>query len=87
VSSKYELTGYDRNTGRFVKFYDVPDQTVAVLRKIASIPASDDGLGSYPLDTHQVAAIAKVLKTPIEPEDLDYFLEAYDGDAQRPATG
>ena len=72
--------------GVFFTFYDVPEQRIDSVRKIAGIPPSDDGLGSYPLDRGQVAAIGRVLETPIEQQDLDFFLEAYDKSANQSAT-
>jgi hypothetical protein len=87
MSVRYEVTGYDRNTGRLVTFYDVPERKIDSCKSIAGVPPSDDGLGSYPLDRDQVAAIAKVSETPIEQGDLDYFLEAYDASTNQSAAG
>jgi hypothetical protein len=86
MSPMYEVTGYDRKTGRLVRSYDVPVRRRASVKKIAGVPPSDDGLGSYPLDGDQVSGIARVLETPIENEDLDYFLEAYDAGANQSAA-
>jgi hypothetical protein len=84
----YEVTGYDRKTGRLVTFYDVPERRVASVKNIAGVPPSDDGLGSYPLDREQIVAIARVLETTIEQaDDLDYFLEAYDASTNQTAAG
>ena len=83
----YEMNGYDPKSGRLVTFYDIPERRLGSGKDIAGIPPSDDGLGSYPLNRDQVRAIARVLETPIENEDLDYFLEAYDASANQSATG
>lgn len=87
MSPMYEVTGYDRKTGRLVTFYDVPALRIASVKNIARVPLSDDGLGSYPLDRKQMAAIARVLEAPIEEGDLDYFLETYDAGADQSASG
>ena len=78
MSVRYEVTGYDRKTDRLVTFHNVPERRVASVKNIAGVPSSDDGLGSYPLNYDQVVAIARVLETPIEAGNLDFFLEAYD---------
>jgi hypothetical protein len=85
MSPMYEVTGYDRKTGSLAAFYDVPAQRACSVKNIAGVPSSDDGLGSYPLDRDQVSAIARLLETPIDNEDLDFFLEAYDEDTNRSA--
>jgi hypothetical protein len=82
----YEVTGYDRQTGPLVTFYDVPAPRILSVKNITGVPSSDDGLGSYPLDRDQVFAIARVLETPIDKPELDYFLEAYDEGADRSAA-
>ncbi len=86
MSLVYELTGYDRRTGRLVTFYDVPTWRISSVKNTAGIPSSDGGLGSYPLDRDQMSAIAGILETPIDQEDLDYFLEAYDEGAKQSAA-
>jgi hypothetical protein len=86
MSPKYEVTGYDRSTGRLVASYDVPTKRITSIKNIAGVPASDDGLGSYPLDLGQVSAIAKVLNTAIDDESVDFFLEAYDEAVDQPAA-
>ena len=88
MSVNYEVTGYDRKTDRLVTFHDVPERRVATVKSIAGVPPSDDGLGSYPLNHDQLAAIARVLETSIEEGDLQFFLEAFDGNSdQSTATG
>lgn len=87
MAAMYEVTGYDRQTGRLAAFYDVPARRVSSIKKIASVPPSDDGLGAYPLAPDQVSEIAKVLATPIDNHELDYFLEAYHESGDRRAPG
>jgi hypothetical protein len=71
----YEVTGYDRQTGRLAVSYDVPEQKISLVKKITGIGSSDDGLGSYPLGPTQIPQIAKALKTEIEQGRCDYFFE------------
>jgi hypothetical protein len=86
MSAKYEVTSYDRKTGRLVAFYDIPAERISSIKNIAGVSPSDDGLGSYPLNRDQVSAIAEVLETPIEDERVDFFLEAYDGSVGQSAA-
>ena len=74
----YEVTGYDRQTGLLAVSYDVPKQKIGLVKKIAGIALSDDGLGSYPLGSDQVSKIAKALEVEIEGEKCDIYLEPYD---------
>jgi hypothetical protein len=74
----YEVTGYDRKTGRLAVSYDVPERKIAHVKKIARIGSSDDGLGSYPLGPNQIPEISKALKTEIEQGRCDFFLEPYE---------
>jgi hypothetical protein len=79
----YEITGYDRQTGHLAVAHDVPSRKIAVVKKIAGIASSDDGLGSYPLDSNQITKIAKALKIEIEQDGCDFFLEPYEALPQR----
>ena len=74
----YEVTGYNRQTGRLAVSYDVPERKIAVFKKIAGIGASDDGLGSYPRGPEQIRKIAKALKTELEQGRCDFLLEPYE---------
>ena len=87
MSPMYEVTGYDRKTGRLVAFYDVTARRLASVKKAAGVPSSDDGLGAYPLNREQLSVISRLLETPIDNENLDYFLEAYDAGADRNPPG
>jgi hypothetical protein len=58
----YEVTGYDRQTGRLAVSYDVPEQKIALVKKIAGIGSSDDGLGSYPLGATQFLKSPRLCK-------------------------
>ena len=52
----YEVTGYDRKTGRLSWRYDVAARRLASVKNAAGVPSSDDGLGAYPLNRDQVPA-------------------------------
>ena len=79
----YEVTGYDRQTGRLAVSYDVPKQKIRLVKKIAGIASSDDGLGSYPLGSDQISKIAEALEAEIEREKCDFYLEPYDQEEAR----
>jgi hypothetical protein len=51
----------------------VPGAKDALVKKIAGIGSSDDGLGSYPLGATQIPEIAKALQTEIEQGGCDCF--------------
>jgi hypothetical protein len=74
----YEMTGYDRQTRRLAVLCNVPERKIALVKKIAGIGSSDDGLGSYPLGASEIPEIAKALKTEIEQGGCDYFLEPFE---------
>jgi hypothetical protein len=74
----YEVTGYDRQTGRLAVSYGVPERKIALVKKIAGISASDDGLGSYPLGGEEISTIARALDAEIELEKWDFYLEPYE---------
>jgi hypothetical protein len=78
MALRYEVTGYDRQTGRLAVSYSVPARKIAVVKQIAGIPSSDDGLGSYRIGLDQIPEIAKAWKTGIEQGRYDFFLEPYE---------
>ncbi len=74
----YEVSGYDRHSERLKVSHHVPERRVASVKNIAGISPSDDGAGSYPLNSEQVDEIARVLETEIKQDNLDFFLEPYE---------
>jgi hypothetical protein len=74
----YEVIGYDRRTGEMAAEYHVPDRRVPSVLKVACVLPSHDGLGCYPLNNEQVSEISRILETPIEHDDRDFFLEPYE---------
>jgi hypothetical protein len=79
----YEVNAYDRQTGRLAVSYNVPERKIAFGKKIAEIPVSEDGLGSYPLNPDQIAEIARTLKAEIAHGNYNFFLEPYEEPQQR----
>jgi hypothetical protein len=75
---RYEVNGYDRQTGDLAWSLDVPEWRVPSVLRIAGVPPSDDGLGSYPLQAGQVSEIVSLLETTLEQRDLAFFLEPYE---------
>jgi hypothetical protein len=73
----YRLAAFDRQTEERIGSDAIPDQIVSEIRKIAQIPAADDGAGDYPLNAAQAYKIAARLGIKVHPESLDYFIEPY----------
>ena len=73
----YRLGAFDRQTDEAMGSQVIPAELVSEIRKIAKIPASDDGAGDFSLDAGQVRKIAKKLGITVDPESIDYFLEPY----------
>ena len=40
----YEVTGFERKTGRLVAFYDASARRLSSVKNAAGVPSSDDGL-------------------------------------------
>jgi len=74
----YEVNGYDRKTGDLTSSFEIPERRVPSVLRVVGVTPPDDGLGSYPLQTGQVAEIASLLETKIDQGDLDFFLEPYE---------
>lgn len=73
----YDLAVFDRQSEELIGRHEIPAKLTPAIRKIAGIPADDDGGGDYPLSAEQVLQIAKHLGIPVTPEKADYFLEPY----------
>jgi hypothetical protein len=73
----YRLAAFDRQTDELVGYEAIPTNLFPEIRKIAQIPADDDGAGDYPLDAHQALAIAKKLGINIQPASREYFIEPF----------
>ena len=86
----YRHAAFDRQTDEAVGSQVIPAELVAEIRKIAKIPASDDGAGDFQLDAEQAYQIAKRLGINVHPESIDYFIEPYvneTGGARRISAG
>ncbi|HEX3862716.1 MAG TPA: hypothetical protein VHY35_13575 [Stellaceae bacterium] len=83
----YRLAAFNRETDELIASTVIPRKFLAAVRKIAGIPASDDGAGDYPLNAAQVQLIAANLHVAVNPEAADYFLEPYrsHADAELPS--
>jgi hypothetical protein len=78
VTVEVRIVGFGRRSERVAFEAHVPPPSVAKVRAIAKVPASDPDLtGSYPLDRRQIAAVAEEVHIHVDPSRLDYFLEAY----------
>ena len=74
----YRLVSYDKQTERKCGEFAIPAANLAVVREIAGISPSDDGLGDYPLSTDQAGDIARFLSTKIDCDAFTYYVEPYE---------
>ena len=73
----YRLVSYDKQTERKRGEFAIPDDNLAVVREIAGILPTDDGLGDYPLNDDQATAIARLLNMKIDCDAFAYYVEPY----------
>jgi hypothetical protein len=72
------LVGYDRLTDRMKVRYEIPSGTLAEAKRIAGVTLDDPGAAwSYPLLADQARAIAALIRAPIDPDRLEFFLEPF----------
>jgi hypothetical protein len=74
----YRLVSYDKETERKTGEFSIPDKNLAVVREIAGILPTDDGLGDYPLDDDQAIGIARLLNMRIDCDAFTYNVEPYE---------
>ena len=74
----YRLVSYDKETERKIGEFAIPDENLAVVRKIAGILPTDDGLGDYPLNDKQAIGIARLLSMRIDCDAFTYYVEPYE---------
>src|SRR6202040_1992936 len=74
----HRLVGYDRGTDQMKVRYEIPSDTLAEAKRIAGVASDDPGATwSYPLSADQARAIATLIRAPIDPDDLEFFLEPF----------
>jgi hypothetical protein len=74
----HNLVGYDRVNERVAEELNVPDAVLPRAKELARVPGDDpDVTMCYALDVAAARELAQALKTPIDTERCDYFLEGY----------
>ena len=74
----HRLVGYDRRTDRMKVRYEIPSGTLVEAKRIAGVASDDpDAAWSYPLSADQVRAISGLIRAPIDPDRLEFFLEPF----------
>jgi hypothetical protein len=77
----HSLVGYDRASECIAEEVDVPDAVLARAKELARVPADDpDAIMCYPLDASGARDLAHILKTSVDIEQRDYFLEGFADD-------
>jgi hypothetical protein len=74
----YRLVMYDRQTDAMIESNRIKKKLISGIKKVAQIPADDDGAGDYQLDAAQAHQIGKILGISVSPEKFDYFVEPYE---------
>lgn len=72
----HRVSGFDKGTEQLEREFDVPADFVLAARRIADAP--DDwqaAPGAFPLEGQAVWAISAMLKTPLNVDRYDWFLE------------
>ena len=74
----HRLVGYSRETDRMVESHEIPGPLLKRAAAIAEVGGDDpEAAWSYALSPVQAAQIAALLGIPIDPERLEFFLEAF----------
>jgi hypothetical protein len=74
----HRLVGYDRNTDRPARRFEIAIGLLPQAKQIADVADDDpDALWSYSLSAAQVRELAALLGVKIESEAIDFFLEAF----------
>ena len=74
----YHLVSYDKETERKRGEFAISDDKLALVREIAEILPTDDGLGDYPLNDDQAGDIARLLNMKIDCDAFTYYVEPYE---------
>lgn len=72
----HRVTGFDKSTEALGCELDVPEGLVLAARRIAEAPDLwQDAGGAFPLNEQAVQAVGAMLKTPLNVDRYDWFLE------------
>ena len=74
----HRLVGYGRRTDQMKVRCEIPSDTLAEAKRVAGVASDDPGAAwSYPLSADQARAIAGLIRAPIDPDGLEFFLEPF----------
>jgi len=74
----HRLVGYDRQTDRMRLRFDIPDQLMPEVKKIARVATDDpDAAWSYPLTEAKTRRIARLIGAQAGPVEAEFYLEAF----------
>lgn len=72
----HRVTGFDKGTEEIEREFDVPEDLVLAARRLAEAPDDwQEAPGAFPLNGQAVWAISTMLKTPLNVDRYDWFLE------------
>ena len=74
----HRLVGYDRQTDRMRHRFDIPDQLMPEVKRIARVATDDpDAAWSYPLTEAKTRRIARLIGAEADPGEAEFYLEAF----------
>ena len=74
----HRLVGYDRHTDRMRLRFDIPDQLMPEVKKIAKVATDDpDAAWSYPLTKAKTRRVAHLIGVQADPDEAEFYLEAF----------
>ena len=72
------LVGYDRQTDWMRLRFDIPDQLMPEVKKIARVATDDpDAAWSYSLTETKTRRIARLIGAQADPGEAEFYLEAF----------
>jgi hypothetical protein len=78
MTVKHCLVGYDRQTDRQAVRFEIDDRRMDRAKRIACVPADDpEAVWSYPLSRDQARDLAELIAAEIDPDQAEFFLEAF----------
>ena len=74
----HRLVGYDRRTDRITVQFDIPNELMPEVKKIAKVTADDpDAVWSYPLSKAGTGRVAALIGAKLPDDNAEFFVEAF----------
>ena len=74
----HRLVGYDRHTDRMRLRFDISDQLMLEVKKIATVATDDpDAAWSYPLTKAKTRRVAHLIGVQADADEAEFYLEAF----------